>query len=272
MIHFPVEMFVFVGLVGKGSKWLGGKGWLPPKESGMPFKSRGKAGVLGTDGQPDIAPDGTKLSAAEKAFIMKEEADMKAREMGGKLKKEGSNSRNLKLEPQTLKTDRGNLDFSEDQKAFRSQNTGEYISGFRVKGKYRDPVTGKTRQVDKVMTKKEADSYLRYVGGEPVPITKPQAQTAILKEVLDSVRVSRPQRGKDLRTITRGGEVIGYIRGRESVLDAKKEFIDHTKRGGDKRAKEILLSRMKPDLFDDAKWLDDGSTNNGWVNGKTYDY
>ena len=82
-MHFPIE-FLLLGLVGEGSRWIGNKGWLPPKESGMPFKSRGKVGYLGADGKPAEDETGKKLSAKEKAAIMKREEEMKAKEMGAK--------------------------------------------------------------------------------------------------------------------------------------------------------------------------------------------
>jgi len=75
---------LLLGLVGEGSRWIGNKGWLPPKESGMPFKSRGKVGYLGADGKPAEDETGKKLSAKEKAAIMKREEEMKAKEMGAK--------------------------------------------------------------------------------------------------------------------------------------------------------------------------------------------
>jgi len=80
-MHFPIE-FLLLGLVGKGTKWIGGKGWLPPKESGMPFKSRGKVGYLGADGKPAIDENDKPLTAKQKAEIMKKEEQMKAAEMG----------------------------------------------------------------------------------------------------------------------------------------------------------------------------------------------
>jgi len=86
-MHFPIE-FLLLGLVGKGSKWLGGKGWLPPKESGMPFRSRGKVGYLGADGKPALDEEAKPLSAKQKAAIMKKEGQMKAAEMGIEVKPE----------------------------------------------------------------------------------------------------------------------------------------------------------------------------------------
>jgi len=86
-MHFPIE-FLLLGLVGEGSRWIGNKGWLPPKESGMPFKSRGKVGYLGADGKPAEDETGKKLSAKEKAAIMKREEEMKAKEMGIEVKPE----------------------------------------------------------------------------------------------------------------------------------------------------------------------------------------
>jgi len=80
------EFLFLLGLVGEGSRWIGNKGWLPPKESGMPFKSRGKVGYLGADGKPAEDETGKKLSAKEKAAIMKREEEMKAKEMGAKSK------------------------------------------------------------------------------------------------------------------------------------------------------------------------------------------
>lgn len=86
-MHFPIE-FLLLGLVGEGSRWIGNKGWLPPKESGMPFRSRGKAGYLGADGKPAIDENDKPLTAKQKAAIMKKEEQMKAAEMGIEVKPE----------------------------------------------------------------------------------------------------------------------------------------------------------------------------------------
>jgi hypothetical protein len=86
-MHFPIE-FLLLGLVGEGSRWIGNKGWLPPKESGMPFRSRGKVGYLDADGKPALDEGGKPLSAKQKAAIMKREEEMKAKEMGLEVKPE----------------------------------------------------------------------------------------------------------------------------------------------------------------------------------------
>lgn len=86
-MYFPFELLCLVGLVGNGSRWRGGVGYLPPGHASA-LKS-GKTGVLGADGEPEIAPSGRKLTDEEKAKIAKTDAEMIAKEKAERAAKKG---------------------------------------------------------------------------------------------------------------------------------------------------------------------------------------
>ena len=146
-MHIPLEFLCLVGLVGKGSKWLGGKGWLPPKESGMPFQSRGKAGYLGADGKPAKDEAGKDLTEAQKAEILKKEKQMRDKELGvkpdspspklenGKVDKEGfSKSKLLDREGNVILSgvSKNGMIYDADEKILYSQALNK---AFRSEGK-----------------------------------------------------------------------------------------------------------------------------------------
>jgi hypothetical protein len=70
-----LEFLFLLGLVGTGSRWRAGIGYLPAGHSAA--LKTGKTGVLGADGEPDISSDGKKLSYEEKMAIRKKEKEMR---------------------------------------------------------------------------------------------------------------------------------------------------------------------------------------------------
>ena len=77
---FDFSFILLLGLVGTGSRWRDGVGYLPPGHSAA--GKTGKTGILGADGEPDISKDGKQLTAAEKAEIAKRDKEARDRELG----------------------------------------------------------------------------------------------------------------------------------------------------------------------------------------------
>jgi hypothetical protein len=78
------EFLFLLGLVGTGSRWRAGIGYLPAGHSAA--LKTGKTGVLGADGEPDKDVDGRQLTEAEKAAIAKKDQEMRDKELGVKSK------------------------------------------------------------------------------------------------------------------------------------------------------------------------------------------
>ena len=75
-----LEFLFLLGLVGTGSRWRAGIGYLPPGHSAA--GKSGKTGVLGANGEPAIGVDGKKLTAKQKAEIAKKDEEMRNKELG----------------------------------------------------------------------------------------------------------------------------------------------------------------------------------------------
>ena len=75
-----IKFLFLIGLVGTGSRWRAGIGYLPPGHSAA--GKSGKTGILGADGEPDRGVDGRKLTEEEKANIARIDKEMRDKELG----------------------------------------------------------------------------------------------------------------------------------------------------------------------------------------------